>query len=426
PTPPSVPPQSPSSVQALDSTTPQAPQSANPTAPKTNQNANFYKGWYPKQSANPDPTAGSFTGSLNKMGVTEPKSPVSTPPLTDPRTTPAPKLDADSPQSQEAIDTMRQYLQATVPPDQVESTLADAVKGAQQDRPMVATPESVTPEPVRETFSDAFHDSWDKGVKGTQDLVGANGLEAAKDAWGDFGTGIKNSFGELAHPTEVTPERVANARRMIDNPKAFLGEQAAIGAQAIPGAMLGGEGALARVSLEDAAVSGTRAEITHGLPEPRELPTGSTSGGSTYKQRLDQTPINNGRWTDQRGESTWLSQNPMVNQFLHEAGVDGVEYSNARPDFGPVAQGQVEIPNMSTNRDANFKAADKLLAKQWGVSPQDVADFRKANKYTWHEEPNLTTMQLVPSIVNNRLGHLGGIGELNAGKTLPSIGENGP
>ncbi|MBF9348750.1 HNH endonuclease [Mycobacteroides chelonae] len=425
PTPPSAPSQSSSGVQALDSTTTRAPQQPTPVAPKTTQN-NFYKDWYPKQPAEPDPTAGAFTGSLNKMGITEPKSPLDKPaPAPDPRTVPAPKLDMNNPADKAAVDQFRSILSTQLPPDQVDAKVAEAVKGSQQDRPLYAVPEGL-PQPVRETFSDAFHDSWDKGIKGTQDLVGANGLDAAKDAWGDIGTGIKSSFGELAHPTEVTPQRVDNMQRMIDNPKAFLGEQAAIGVQAIPGAMLGGEGALARVGLEDAAVSGTRAEITRGLPEPRELPTPSSAGGSTYKQRLDQTPINNGQWTDQRGESTWLSQNPMVNQFLREAGVEGIEYSNARPDFGPVAQGQVEIPNMSTNRDVNFKAADKLLAKQWGVSPQDIADFRKANKYTWHEEPNLTTMQLVPSVVNNRLGHLGGIGELNAGKTLPPIGEGAP
>ncbi len=425
PTPPA--PQS-SGVQALDSTSTRAPQQpaqpSNAQTPKTTQDSNFYKDWYPKQPAEPDPTAGAFTGSLNKMGVAEPRSPLDKPaPAPDPRSVPAPKLDMNNPSDKAAVDQFRSILSTQLPPDQVDAKVAEAIKGSQQDRPLYAVPEG-QPQAVRETFSDAFHDSWDKGIKGTQDLVGANGLDAAKDAWGDVGTGIKSSFGELAHPTEVTPERVDNMQRMIDNPKAFLGEQAAIGAQAIPGAMLGGEGALARVGLEDAAVSGTRTELTHGLPEPRELPAAvPESGGSTYKQRLDKTPINNGQWTDQRGESTWLSQNPMVNQFLHEAGVDGIEYSNARPDFSPVAKGQVEIPNMSTDRRLNFNAADEQLAQVWGVTPKEVAKWRSDNKYTWHEEPNLTTMQLVPSMVNNRLGHIGGVGELKAGKTLPSIGD---
>ncbi|UBV23935.1 HNH endonuclease [Mycolicibacterium fortuitum] len=150
-------------------------------------------------------------------------------------------------------------------------------------------------------------------------------------------------------------------------------------------------------------------------------------GGSTYKERIDQTPINNGHWMGERGESKWISQNPDVNRFLDEANVDGIHHSNGQPDFSPVAKGQVEIPDMTTNRDYNFKVADKLLAQEWGVSPRDIAEWRSDNKYTWHEEPDLKTMQLVPSIVNNRLGHVGGIGELNAGKTLPPpMGEGGP
>jgi hypothetical protein len=77
---------------------------------------------------------------------------------------------------------------------------------------------------------------------------------------------------------------------------------------------------------------------------------------------------------------------------------------------------------MTTNRDANFRVSDKLLADEWGVSPRDVADWRKANGYTWHEQPDLKTMQLVPSVVNGRLGHMGGIGELNAGAIKPPTG----
>ncbi len=146
------------------------------------------------------------------------------------------------------------------------------------------------------------------------------------------------------------------------------------------------------------------------------------SPGSTYQARMDQTPINNGHWQGERGESMWVSDNPEVNRFLHDAGVDGIHYHNGYPDFGPVTKGEVEIPNMTTNRDANFRVSDKLLADEWGVSPRDVADWRKANGYTWHEQPDLKTMQLVPSVVNGRLGHMGGIGELNAGAIKPPTG----
>ncbi|WP_134069502.1 toxin glutamine deamidase domain-containing protein [Mycobacteroides salmoniphilum] len=221
-----------------------------------------------------DPSkVGGLTGNLGVMGITEPKSPVDKPPAPpDARTVPAPKLDPNTPQGKAAIDKFRSVLSTQLPPNQVEAKLADAIKGAQQDRPMVATPEPGQHERARETFSEAFHNSWDKGIKGVQDLVGANGLETAKDAWKDMGTGIKDSFGELAHPTEVTPERIDNAHRLLDNPKAFVGDQAAIAAQAVATAPLGGEAALARAGLEDAAVTGVRGELTHGLPGHPEPP----------------------------------------------------------------------------------------------------------------------------------------------------------
>lgn len=243
-----------------------------------------------------DPRTGSLTGNLGVMGITEPKSPVDKPAAPpDARTVAAPKLDPNTPQGKAAIDQFRSMLATRYPPDQVEAKLADAIKGAQQDRPMVATPEPGAPrERARESFSEAFHDSWDRGIKGVQDLVGANGLESAKDAWKDMGTGIKDSFGELAHPTEVTPERIDNAHRMLDNPKAFLGDQAAIAAQAVATAPLGGEAALARAGLEDAAVTGVRGELTHGIPEPHAPVAGhaltETPSGATHPAPVPDHP----------------------------------------------------------------------------------------------------------------------------------------
>lgn len=233
-----------------------------------------YKEWYPKTTT---PDKGSLAGNLGGLGITEPRSSAEQPPRpADPRTAPAPKLDPNTPQGKAAIDKFRSILATQYPPDQVEAKLSEAIKGAQQDRPMVATPEPGSPERARESFSEAFHNSWDRGVKGVQDMVGANGLEEFKDAWGDAGTGLKNSFGELAHPTEMSPERIDNAHRLIDNPKAFLGEQSAIAAQAIPGLILGGEGAAVRAGLPAELVTegGAPASVMRGL---------DPSGGMSWK-----------------------------------------------------------------------------------------------------------------------------------------------
>lgn len=266
---------------------------------------------------------GGLTGNLGVMGINEPKSPLDKPPPPpDARTMPAPKLDPNTPQGKAAIDKFRSILSTQYPPDQVEAKLSEAIKGAQQDRPMVATPEpGPPPERARESFSEAFHNSWDRGIKGVQDMVGANGLGEFKDAWGDAGTGLKNSFGELAHPTEMSPERIDNAHRLIDNPKAFLGEQSAIAAQAVPGLILGGEGAAVRAGLPAEL-------ITEGGAPRALLQDWNATGGIPWKDFETQYgtpetrvyPGNDGFPPGYTPQPAQLPPGTIIDRFGHEGG----------------------------------------------------------------------------------------------------------
>ncbi|OPG94627.1 hypothetical protein B2I21_30430, partial [Chryseobacterium mucoviscidosis] len=138
---------------------------------------------------------------------------------------------------------------------------------------------------------------------------------------------------------------------------------------------------------------------------------------STYQERLNQTPVNNGKWTGERGESTFISDKPEVKPYLDEAGVKGVEYKNAMPDLSPFSKAEFEITGMSSSRTSNFSKADKLLAEQWSTPEKqwtkaEVAIWRTKNKYTWHELNDGKTIQLVPSSVNSKFGHLGGVSEV--------------
>jgi hypothetical protein len=139
----------------------------------------------------------------------------------------------------------------------------------------------------------------------------------------------------------------------------------------------------------------------------------SIASGTTYAQRLAQTPTSNGIWTGPRGESTFVSTHPEIAPIL---GSKGVPYKNAYPDFTFVAAAEVQIPEMGVSRTANFAQADLALAKQLGLSPSEIKEWRYQNKYTWHEVEDLTTMQLVPIKVNEKFGHVGGVGAINAGK----------
>ena len=63
-------------------------------------------------------------------------------------------------------------------------------------------------------------------------------------------------------------------------------------------------------------------------------------------------------------------------------------------------------------RNANFRQADELLARELGKTRREIVKFRKENKLTRHELNDITSMQLVPSIINSKFGHLGGVSEV--------------
>lgn len=85
-------------------------------------------------------------------------------------------------------------------------------------------------------------------------------------------------------------------------------------------------------------------------------------------------------------------------------------------------------------RRLNFTQADEKLAEQLnnsselarrfgmesgGVTWKQIEKFRRENKLTWHELNDVKTVQLVPTEINSKFGHLGGVGEINAGAFIP-------
>ncbi|WP_081338425.1 HNH endonuclease [Bacillus mycoides] len=171
---------------------------------------------------------------------------------------------------------------------------------------------------------------------------------------------------------------------------------------------------------------------------------------STYEGRRNQTPLTEKNkkvgFEGLRGESLCTLKpppDPGVKRILDGVGVKGIQYKNGVPDFSPVSKAQVEIDHMyggtgSKNgnkaRRSNFAQANEKLAEQLNKSPElaskfgmkpgnitksDIEDFRIANNLTWHELNDVKTMQLVPSSINSTFGHLGGVGEINAGAYTP-------
>ncbi|SHI01537.1 DNase/tRNase domain of colicin-like bacteriocin [Virgibacillus chiguensis] len=173
-----------------------------------------------------------------------------------------------------------------------------------------------------------------------------------------------------------------------------------------------------------------------------------TEFASSYEARLNQTPSPINKkvgFEGGRGESLCTLKpppDPELKKMLDEAGINGIQYKNAIPDFSSIAKAQVEINYMlggksvygGKARRANFIQSDQKLADQLNNSPElarefgmesgriiarDIKKYREINNLTWHELNDVKTMQLVPTKINSEFGHLGGVGEINTGAFEP-------
>ncbi|MCI7745584.1 MAG: HNH endonuclease [Collinsella sp.] len=164
---------------------------------------------------------------------------------------------------------------------------------------------------------------------------------------------------------------------------------------------------------------------------------------STYKERLDRTPTTenpHGKWSGDRGESMFVPTDDRFRELLQSKGVEGINYKDAIPDFGPIAEAKVTIQGMSQHRLSqmgengerivgNYEKADIECAKAWNLEQrdgkddwthQDVKNWREANGCTWHEDNDMKTCCLVPTIAHETCRHLGGVSEIK--KALNQIG----
>lgn len=160
---------------------------------------------------------------------------------------------------------------------------------------------------------------------------------------------------------------------------------------------------------------------------------------TSYEDRINHTPKENselGFWGGERGESKFVpnESNEAANaakEKLAEYGMDGVEYESAEPDFSKCCEAEVKIDKMNENREnyidengeyqlGNFAQADTKCAEQWNAASRDgkddwtaadVRDWRRENKYSWHECCDTSTMQLVSRDIHGVFKHSGGVAE---------------
>lgn len=172
---------------------------------------------------------------------------------------------------------------------------------------------------------------------------------------------------------------------------------------------------------------------------------------TSYEDRLKHTPSENsdlGTWEGERGESKFIPNSESdagnaAKEKLSEYGLDGVEYEAAEPNFSECCEAEVKIDNMTENREnyidddgnfqeGNFSQADAKCAELWNSvgregkddwTAADVRDWRRENKYSWHECCDTSTMQLVSRDIHGTFKHSGGVAECKARDNINVGGE---
>ncbi len=151
---------------------------------------------------------------------------------------------------------------------------------------------------------------------------------------------------------------------------------------------------------------------------------------TTEQQRIDLSPkmeSEKGKWTDDRGNSKFIPDTSTEDgkkaaEKLAQYGQDGINYRNGVIDYSKSCEATVKIDNMSETRwgkGGNFEQADTKLAEQWNKGGKDnrndwtareVADYRRDNKLSWHERPDMKHCDLVSQDIhgNGIFSHSGG------------------
>jgi hypothetical protein len=129
------------------------------------------------------------------------------------------------------------------------------------------------------------------------------------------------------------------------------------------------------------------------------------------------TPVSRGQWQPptSRGDGRWIPDDGTeLRAYLDSLDPPrtGIDFENGFPKFDDFSQADVKIP-MTGSHAKDFDIADDLYRKQI-----DDPDWQRPEGMTWHHKEDGTTMQLVPSALNNNVRHMGGAALFKEGKPV--------
>lgn len=143
---------------------------------------------------------------------------------------------------------------------------------------------------------------------------------------------------------------------------------------------------------------------------------------ANLEQLKDTQNPSESRFEGKRGDSLALPDTSKPNgevakALLDELGMRGIEYRNGFPEFSGIALESVTIPNMTADRDVNFKQAYKATAEKWNIEKKDgrddwkateVKQWKQENNLSVHEKEDLKTCEFVPIEIHAHFSHVGG------------------
>lgn len=104
-------------------------------------------------------------------------------------------------------------------------------------------------------------------------------------------------------------------------------------------------------------------------------------------------------WRAGEENSVRISQENMAGAMLEELGISGNSYQKGSPDLASVAHANVEI---AMARGAVMIAeADAILAKRWGITGEEMADYRKGNGLEWRADADGQNAYLIPESISD-------------------------
>lgn len=143
---------------------------------------------------------------------------------------------------------------------------------------------------------------------------------------------------------------------------------------------------------------------------------------STKEQRKIHLPTE-GKWTEEPGNSKFISNDFETNKELAKWALDGIEYKNNVPDFSKCAVLSAKIDTMATDRNVNAREFyGKLCEKGYFDSKREAKEFKQNNKLEFHECSDTHTCQLVPEKIHQTFTHVGGRFECSIRDAKEGIG----